>query len=730
MKINELLPKFLPIALIFLVVLGFFLHLFYPIPRLFVTPDFGQSDLWQLNYPAKYVLSASLKNNSLPLWNKNIATGFPQLAEGQIGTFNLSNLILFRFLDFVTAINLTYVVIFLTAAVGTYFYLRFLNFNRLISFYSSIIFAFSGFFIVHVSHINLIQAASFLPVLFLLTHILIKKSNLKIMCLLALVLSQQFFSGFPQISFITLVGLFSLVSFNYLSAKKKSIYPFIFFTGAFFLFIFLSAIQILPSAEFLRISTRALGFDLTGATYYSYPLRHLLTLLNPFFLGNPSEGTYPIYIINDGSIFWENTTYMGIIPLLFVFISLFSIKKERNVLFYWMLLGLSLLFMMGKHSPLYFIYSFPPFNFFRVPSRFILLFAWSMIILASYGFQLFIEKAKILPGEKKRRLFIIIIIVISFINLLTFSYNYNPVGSAYHWLKKPPQYDFLNKAKERYFTLGASEAWNEIFLKKGWKSAEPYLYLRSSLQPNFNLIYDIAAFQVYPILQSKRFNLIYELINQGFSPTSKKINISPFSLKLFALNGIDKIISTQEIEGLKKISEIKPNQKELPSFKIYKTFALKRARMVYDYKKIETVDEAVQILQSSDFDGLKTAIVEKKIPFKRNLSDGQNSVNWVNDTDKYIALKVKTSSRGLLILSDSFYPGWQAWVDGKNREIYAANLNQRAVIIGQGTHNVEFVYWPDSFFKGALVSFITHLLIIFPLLFSFFTIFIRRFKDS
>jgi hypothetical protein len=55
-------------------------------------------------------------------------------------------------------------------------------------------------------------------------------------------------------------------------------------------------------------------------------------------------------------------------------------------------------------------------------------------------------------------------------------------------------------------------------------------------------------------------------------------------------------------------------------------------------------------------------------------------------------------------LSDTYYPGWKAFVDGKRTKIYRANYTFRALPLSAGTHRVEFVYDPLSFKLGALFT--------------------------
>ena len=58
----------------------------------------------------------------------------------------------------------------------------------------------------------------------------------------------------------------------------------------------------------------------------------------------------------------------------------------------------------------------------------------------------------------------------------------------------------------------------------------------------------------------------------------------------------------------------------------------------------------------------------------------------------------------MLVLSDSYYPGWTAQVDGAPSPILRANGLYRAVAIPAGRHQVVFEYRPSSFRNGAWLS--------------------------
>jgi uncharacterized membrane protein YfhO len=57
-----------------------------------------------------------------------------------------------------------------------------------------------------------------------------------------------------------------------------------------------------------------------------------------------------------------------------------------------------------------------------------------------------------------------------------------------------------------------------------------------------------------------------------------------------------------------------------------------------------------------------------------------------------------------LMLTDTNYPGWRAFVNGQPAPIVSANYLFRGVIVPKGTSRVEFVYQPGSFRLGGAIS--------------------------
>jgi uncharacterized membrane protein YfhO len=82
-----------------------------------------------------------------------------------------------------------------------------------------------------------------------------------------------------------------------------------------------------------------------------------------------------------------------------------------------------------------------------------------------------------------------------------------------------------------------------------------------------------------------------------------------------------------------------------------------------------------------------------------------------------VVVNVSSKNPGLLLLSDTYYPGWKAFINGGETKIFEADYSLRAVKIPGGKSTVSFVYDPLSFRAGLFVSLISVGIIFFGIIF-------------
>jgi hypothetical protein len=69
-----------------------------------------------------------------------------------------------------------------------------------------------------------------------------------------------------------------------------------------------------------------------------------------------------------------------------------------------------------------------------------------------------------------------------------------------------------------------------------------------------------------------------------------------------------------------------------------------------------------------------------------------------------VVVDVQAGAPGVLVLSDAWYPGWRATVDGGDAELLRVNHALRGVYVDGGAHRVEFLFRPSSLYVGADIS--------------------------
>lgn len=119
---------------------------------------------------------------------------------------------------------------------------------------------------------------------------------------------------------------------------------------------------------------------------------------------------------------------------------------------------------------------------------------------------------------------------------------------------------------------------------------------------------------------------------------------------------------------------------------------------------VEPDDARAAEMLGSGFDFRQKAIVatEPRIALDRRATQGKVAV--VKDEPENIVLVAGLPADGLVVVSENFYPGWRATVDGQPAEILRADLTLRAIAVPAGQHQVEMWYEPFSFKLGAGIS--------------------------
>jgi len=135
--------------------------------------------------------------------------------------------------------------------------------------------------------------------------------------------------------------------------------------------------------------------------------------------------------------------------------------------------------------------------------------------------------------------------------------------------------------------------------------------------------------------------------------------------------------------------------------------ALPRAWVVHKVTVARDLDDAYRAVLAPSVDLRDLAILDRAVAVESCLESGSVRIERYRTED--IALNADLTCAGVLVLSDNWYPGWNATLDGRPVPLLLADGAVRAVAVPGGRHRVEMRYSPASIRWGGILSVATFL---------------------
>lgn len=338
----------------------------------------GRGDTFNYFYPWWTARNAALLAGELPLWSPDIFMGVPLLANPQAGVFYPPNWLTLP-LDAPAGIRLSILLHVFFALWGMYRLAR-RSLQPAPALAAALLFGLGGYVGAHVEQINQLQGMAWTPWL-LLWLLRALQGSRRCLLLLPAGLALQFLSGHVQLTFISGIGLALAALLHSRPAatagRPRQV------AGALTLLLpvaamalLLAAPQLLPTLELSGVSQRSGGLTAAEALTFSF---------SPLLAG---RGLLPGY---EGLLFGEYVAYSGVIGLGLALLALFLPRRgerPREALLWAVLALAGLTLALGEFNPLWkLLVRLPGFNFFRVPARWLLLFATGSAMLSGHALQ-------------------------------------------------------------------------------------------------------------------------------------------------------------------------------------------------------------------------------------------------------------------------------------------------------------------------------------------------------
>lgn len=146
--------------------------------------------------------------------------------------------------------------------------------------------------------------------------------------------------------------------------------------------------------------------------------------------------------------------------------------------------------------------------------------------------------------------------------------------------------------------------------------------------------------------------------------------------------------------------------------------ALPRAYWVPNWRPAESLEAAMTILDAPDFRPARTCVVQAgekaakalaaKVPESSEDTDGASlACAILQDQPETVVLHVNCPREGIVVLADTFAPGWRAEVNGNAVPVLRVNGLFRGVAVAAGDNTVTFHYRPLDFYAGLGISIVT-----------------------
>ena len=360
-----------------------------------------QWDAIDVHYCLQKYFSQEILSLHLPTWTPFTFSGFPFLADPQIGAWYPLNWPFFLIGISPKVLELELFLHCVLAAIGMYLFARIWMEDRASAWLAAIFYAFSGFFAGHSSHIGMFQTAAWLPWLLLFLHRSLDDAAWRARILAGLVGGILILAGHFQTALYSFAAAFVYVLFLAIRERRRWRRAALGFGAMAGLALALSAIQWAPGLVLTRESVRATQ-EFSTSTNARLESRALATLFWPNALG---AITGPYTGPGDVTQFYF---YGGLLLIPLAFAGLWH-KRLRWIGL--LLFALPVWYAYGPKGGLYWLITrLPGFGKVRAPVHIWFVAGFALALLAGAG-------ASLLASHWKKPGLVIVLAVFSLFDL-------------------------------------------------------------------------------------------------------------------------------------------------------------------------------------------------------------------------------------------------------------------------------------------------------------------------
>lgn len=666
-----------------------------------------KSDLAEVFYPPRYYFAKNLDQGQFSLWNPHVYSGYPQFADPQAATFYPIALLIAGIVGDAYSMETIAFDIglhFFLVGAFTFLFFRHILRSNLAALVGALVFEFGGYLTYYPPlQLSELEVVMWLPLTLLLITISLERRSWLLLAISGVTLGQVFLAGRPQ-SYLTigLVTIAWLVYTAYLANYSwRQITGRVVVLGGFTLGM--AAAQWIPTLQLTRLTTRSeLIYEFVAEG--GFPFAELTGFFVPQLLGTQN-------------------LYVGLLALLLAGIAVY----KREGLFWAVILLVCIIGSVGDHlvlfDGLYLVerLGFP--GYLRNVERLAFGITFSLAALSGYGIcilQRENERLLRVAGLIMAGIFAVTLLIAWFwsftrlptetldpllaVEAVSFAGVLLLVGAGILWVfKDRPKtavtalavlviIDVMSVNQGRFFVAESFLPGNDI---ERVAAAPP------GPEPFYRLTFDQTT--------SQDFGSLVGVDNPGGMPPlmlkdyERLRDILDIYRRNIILN-VGMVVTTGRHPD--PVFELVEQQDE---FNYYRFLHFKpRAYLVETAVAATNAVDAAEQLAAPDFDYWNAAVVVGETGLGEGSPLLPDEVARVSGRSaNSITMQAQAAEPRLLVLSDTYYPGWQAIIDGTPTEIFQTNVALRGVVVPAGEHTITMVFRPFTFYTGVGLSLLT-----------------------
>jgi len=699
--------------------------------RLLMTGEVGTIDMLYQTYPFKLALGQAIAHGRLPLWTDRIFCGYPLFANPSVGALYPPNWI-FAVLPGPAAMALTIMGACMLAGWLAYYWCRVLGLGRAPATLAGMAYAGCGFFVAHAKHVAFLQSAAFIPLQLALLERAVqgnRRQAVRALLWLAPVTGLQILAGGVPVVYLAVlaVGTYAVLRLLMLAGRG---WRFRIAVAALLVVCLawgaaLAGGQLLPTRELSGVSERGKALSIGSADLCPLPARDLLTFGWSRAVGWPGDGSYRRLAPYGRGNFWENYSYLGWPTVLLALGGLpWTLRRSRPARALVGVVLVGLLLGLGIHTGFYYLayHAVPGMAYFRFPQRFLLFAQLGIAVLGAMGMQRLLAR---LPG-RRGKVVAGAILAVALLDLAWAQWGINVYYDAAAW-HRPPATLAQVRERGRVYTYMGNAAYRMQIAQGGVAgNKERLVAARAAMQPDVNMLWDVSQASGYGELTPEWSAMLWHgqhtqsimdwwetlagsrLLQRLYQETGRWADFPdpetdppmeplPTYVRLLQTWNVAWVASAWPLkaEGLQEVPSGAPLHLYRVADPLPRAFLVPRADRVatqddvlplarvgmLDFRRIVYVACAPTAARA-DFSALPVRVTQAARPERLTLTAEAPAPCW-------------------LVVTDTWYPGWTATLDGKPVPVQRANYAMRAVRLpAAGRHTVVMTYGSRSLRLG------------------------------